>query len=75
MMGSDGNMFFGGGFMWIIWVLIIVALVIVLKTTMGNGSSGSTSKGDSPLEILQKRYARGEIDEEEFKRKRKQLEG
>lgn len=74
MMGSDGGMFFGGGLMWIIWILIIVAVVFVLKTMMGNGSSGSGAKSESPLEILQRRYASGEIDEQEFKQKRKQLE-
>jgi len=73
-MGNDGGMFFGGGFMWIFWVLIIVVIVVVLKTVTGNDSQGTATKGDSPLEILQKRYARGEIEEEEFNRRRKKLE-
>jgi len=75
MMGSDGGMFFGGGFMWLFWILIIVVIVVVLKAVMGNDSQGTATKADSPLEILQKRYARGEIEEEEFNRRRKELEG
>ena len=65
---------FGGGFMWLFWILLIVAVVWALKATAP--SSGKAEGGDkSPLEILQGRFARGEIDEEEFERKRKLLSG
>lgn len=63
---------FGGRFMWLFWVLLIVAIVWALKATaFSYRKDGGTDK--SPLEILQERFARGEIDEEEFERKRKQL--
>ena len=65
---------FGGGFMWLFWILLIVVVVWALKATaFSNGKAERKDK--SPLEILQERFARGEIDEEEFERKRKLLSG
>jgi len=71
MMWNDGHFFHGGGFMWIFWVLLIIAIVFIFQNiTKGKSSSGS----ESSLEILKKRYARGEIDEDEFERRRNELE-
>lgn len=70
----DGHGFgFGGGFMWLFWILLIVLIVWVVKAVSSTDRSrGGSDK--SPLEILRDRFARGEIDEEEFERKRKLLE-
>ena len=70
----DGHGFgFGGGFMWLFWILLIVFIVWVVKAmSSADGKSGGSDK--SPLEVLRDRFARGEIDEEEFERKRKLLE-
>ena len=75
MMGGEVSMLFGGGFMWIIGVIVIVLLFLVIKFAMGNGFTVSESnKGECPLDILKKRYARSEIDDEEYDQKRKTLE-
>ena len=75
MMDNTTSMFFGGGFMWILWVLLIVLLVMGLVKGLGSSSdSDKPSQDDSPMETLKKRYAQGEIDEEDFKRIRKTLE-
>ena len=52
--------------------LIIVALVwfVTVATRRDSGSSG---RDKSALEILEERYARGEIEREEFEQKRKDL--
>ena len=73
MMGGEGH-FFGGGFMWIFWILIIAGLFFLFQNIIGGSSGNSSSANESPLEILKKRYARGEIDEEEYERRRKELE-
>lgn len=68
----DGHMLgFGGGFMWIFWVLLVVLVILALKTVVlgGNHWLGRSSA----LEILEERYARGEIDRDEFEQKRKDL--
>ncbi len=72
MFGDHTGFGFGGGFMWIFWIIIIVAIIALVKGFSGGGSSASSS--ESPLEILRKRYARGEISEEEFEHYRKTLE-
>ena len=71
---SDGfNMGFGGGFMWLFWVLLVVAIVWVLA--MISGSKNEPSKRQkTALEILEERYAKGEIDQQEFSQKRKDLD-
>lgn len=74
MMDGNGGMFFGGGFMWIFWLLVIVAIVAVLKAMIGSNAQRDESEEDSPLSILEKRYARGEIDREEYQEKRRELE-
>jgi putative membrane protein len=54
------------GWMWIWWILIIVALVFLIRWLVVQSSGGRSS--DSPEQELKRRYARGEIDREEFQR-------
>lgn len=64
---------FGGGIMWIFWILIIVALLwFVTFATRRGGTPSQNEK--SALEILKGRYAKGEIDREEFEQKQKDLQ-
>ena len=67
-----GSMFFGGGLMWILWIILIVVLVYVLKDI--GGSRGRRSADDEALEILRQRYARGEIDEQEYEQRKRELQ-
>lgn len=62
---------FGHGFMWLFWILVVVALIAFAKSS-GSGTTPSTP--ESALDILKKRYARGEIDEEEYERRRQTLQ-
>ncbi|WP_428625173.1 SHOCT domain-containing protein [Sedimenticola sp.] len=73
MMGNGYGMGFGGIFMWLFWILVIVGVVWLIKTIVG-GDSYQDKSGQSALEILKNRYARGEIDQQEFEQKRKDLE-
>ena len=63
-----------GGGMWLFWIVLIVIVVFLLRGVAGGLSSSSPSHKDTPLEILKARYARGEIDDEEFQRRRRELE-
>ena len=63
---------FGGTIMWLFWFLVIIVIVLVVRAVLtGNRKDVGTDK--SPLEILEERLARGEIDEHEFESKRKLL--
>lgn len=64
--------FFGGG-MWLLWIVLIVVLVLVVKAMSGPGSTQGGGQARSPREILDERYARGEIDKDEYEQKRKDL--
>ncbi len=65
---------FGGGFMWIFWIFLIVVIWWAIR--MASGREGSSpEKQKSALEILEERYAKGEIEREEFEQKRNDLRG
>ncbi len=63
---------FGMGFMGIFWIAII-ALIAVLVWHFLKQEKGRGSSTDSPVDILKQRYARGEIDKEEFEEKKRLL--
>ena len=73
MMGGWGMGWFGGIFMMIFWVLVLVGLVFLIKwliqvTNRGRSDNGNHNRA---LDILKERYARGEIDTDEFEAKKK----
>lgn len=60
----------------IFWLLIIVGVIMVIVAATRDGSGTSAfAPSETALEILKKRYARGEIGKEEFEEKRKGLSG
>ncbi len=75
MMGSGmmgGWMFLMPILMILFWGLVIWGIVALVRGL--SGSRGADSSGaDSALETLKKRYARGEIDKEEYEEKKKDL--
>lgn len=71
MMGGFGlgdGMWFGGLLMLAFWVLIIGgAIWLVITLARGSqGQLGTSALGQTPLAILQTRYAKGEITKEQF---------
>lgn len=71
MMWGDHWMF--GGWMWIFWVAVIVGIVFLIRWIITQGREDEPRDKENALEILKKRYAKGEIDKEEFKQKKKDL--
>jgi len=67
------NGFGGGGIgMVLFWILIVVGIVVVIKWTAGRRTPHTET--DSAVEILKKRYARGEISKEEFERMKRDVD-
>ena len=64
---------YGGGFMWTL-VLIVVGAILwyLLQSSKTRGSDAF--QRETPLDILKKRYARGELDKEAFDRMKKDVE-
>lgn len=52
------------------WVLIIVGGVLLAKWFLDQERNQATNGGESALEILEKRYAKGEMDKEEFEERK-----
>lgn len=78
-MWTDGHMVGWGGWGWgmplfgFLWMALLVALPVSLVYWLATRSRSNGSTEDSALTVLETRYARGEIDEEEFDRRRARL--
>lgn len=78
MMGWGGYGYgmgvFGGLFMLAFWGLIVVGLVLVIRRLWYQGPGGTgTGANETPLDILKRRYARGEINRAEYERMKQDL--
>lgn len=75
MYGMDhaGSMF-GGGLM-MLWWLLPLALLIALIVYFVKPSTGASKRDRTALDILNERYARGEIGKEEFEQKKRDVAG
>ena len=76
MMGDWGGwgMGIGGIFMILFWALIIFGVVALVKWIFFNGSSSTGTSGRNALDILKERYARGEINREQYEEMRRNLQ-
>ena len=74
-MGSYGwgHMLFGGLMMVLFWgIVIALAVLRVRGLTRGRGAPFSHRR-PTALDLLQERYARGEIDREEYEQRKRDL--
>lgn len=72
MMYRGFGMFGGGGLLGLILIAIILYFLIKYLNDNKNASD-SFRKKDNAIDILNERYAKGEIDEEEYNRRKKIL--
>lgn len=74
-MGNGFGWGFGMFAMALVWLVFVAAAVWIVRAIWDRIAvrEGPASRAESPLEILQRRYARGEIDRAEFEEKRKDL--
>ena len=55
------------GWMALFWIAVIVVIVLLARASAASGRGGEPR--DTPEEILKRRYAKGEIDKDEYERK------
>jgi putative membrane protein len=67
------GMFWGGGVMMVLFWAAIIFLLFVLARSVNAMHQASHPPPRTAVEILKERFARGEIDREEFEEKRKVL--
>lgn len=76
MYGWDWGM--GGVFMILLMVVffaaIVVGIILLVRATAGRASTSSSSP-TTPLQVLEDRYARGDINREEFMQRKQDLLG
>jgi len=73
MMGGFGGMWFMPILMIVFWGLVIWGIVALVRGVTSPGNKGSSNQADSALEILKRRYARGEITKQEYEERKKGL--
>lgn len=70
--GGWFGMILGPLIMILVLVAVIAAVVLVVRRVVGSGQDGGAPPRKA-LDILKERYARGEIDKEEFEERRRVL--
>jgi putative membrane protein len=65
------GMGFGWLFMLLFWALVIIGIILLVRAFLGGTKTGGNK--ETALDILKKRYAKGEINKEEFEEKKKDL--
>ena len=74
MMGGFGGFWFMPIIMIVFWGLIIWGIIALTRGAWyGCGTHSHSEHMDSALDVLKRRYARGEINKEEFEEKKKDL--
>lgn len=70
-----GGGYWGGSFMIIFWILVIVAIFLGIRWAVRSGGSASApDRKETALDVLKRRYASGEIDRDQFMSMKKDLE-
>jgi putative membrane protein len=63
------------GVLWMLLMLAVLVLAVLgVVWLVRNLRDGGKRESDNALETLRERYARGEIDEEEYRARRKELQ-
>ncbi|MCM0647279.1 SHOCT domain-containing protein [Clostridium swellfunianum] len=67
-------MAWGGLFWFLLLTIIVIISIAVYKITTSGRNNQNRTINDNSIEILKQRFARGEIDENQYKRMRDTIE-
>lgn len=77
MMGYGGYGMMGYGWGWImmlgVLVIVVLAIFVLFRYLQHLNPASRNNASNSPLDILNERYARGEISDEEYKKKKAEM--
>ncbi len=67
----------GGMLLWLLvfFVLVVGGIWLAVRAFRGSQGPSPTPPGSSALQILEERFARGEIDQHELEERRRSLNG
>ncbi len=71
MFGWGGGMFAGVGMLF--WWIALIAIIVVVARYFWGGSDRASDSGSRALDILKERYAKGEINKQEFEERKATL--
>jgi putative membrane protein len=64
----------GGLLFWIVIILAVIFLIFLFSKSRLSGRRENAPSRETPLDILKKRYARGELTKEEFEERKQDLQ-
>ncbi len=70
---GPGYGLFGWLMMLLFWILIIVGAALIIRWLVTETGSRSAAAGDTTLDILKRRYAKGEITKDQFEAMKRDL--
>ena len=70
---GPGYGLFGWLMMLLFWILIIVGAALIIRWLVTETGSRSAAAGDTTVDILKRRYAKGEITKEQFEAMKRDL--
>lgn len=65
---------YGGMFMWLIFLILAGVIIYFVFERSRRGRTPDGTTGESPIDIIKRRYAAGEITKEEYDRLKKEIE-
>ena len=70
--GMNGihGMGWGMGLSWILGIIVLIVIIWAITKSINAGQNSIPTEKKSALDILKERYARGEINKEEFEEKK-----
>ncbi len=70
--GMNGihGMGWGMGLAWILGIVVLIVIIWAVTRGINTGQNATPTEKKSALDILKERYARGEINKEEFEEKK-----
>jgi putative membrane protein len=71
--GGWGGMLFGPLMMIVFLAAVVILVVVAVRWTAGASHAGGHPGRMSPLDMLKDRFARGEIDKQEYEERRRVL--